>query len=221
MLALAGDTPGVFHVDLELRYLPVTNAVKSLVSAGAIGPPLLVRVVLESDWGRQWAEGERVAGLSTWYIDVIDTLIEEPATSVFVGGAGPGPDSPIEVGTASFKFPSGAVGEWAFNLRSGADLDLRLRIIGADGEIEADLLRGAYRHRRPGESWTTGEAGCSHPVHGFVGMRESIMAFFAAVMGEKDSRSGPEVYERVHSMQAAVWRSATAGTAVQTDTEGV
>ena len=79
MLALAADSRGVFHVDLELRYVPVTAAVKSLVSAGAIGPPLLVRVMLECDWGRQWATGESVGGLSTWYIDAIDALIEEPA----------------------------------------------------------------------------------------------------------------------------------------------
>jgi predicted dehydrogenase len=193
--------------------------VKSLVSAGAIGRPLLVRVVQECDWGRQWATGEMLGGLSTWYIDAIDALIEEPADRVFMGGAGagPGPDSPIQVGTASFRFPGGAIGEWAFNLRSGADLDLRLRVIGAGGEIEADLLSGGYRHRRPGEGWTTGEAVSSTPIHGFVGMREAVMAFLAAVRRERDTLSGPDVYRRVQSMQAAIWRSVTAGTAVQPD----
>lgn len=217
MLALAVDSPDVFHVDLELRYVPVTDAVKSLVTAGAIGPPLLVRVMLECDWGRRWATGESVGGLSTWYIDAIDALVEEPADRVFMGGAGLGPDSPIQVGTASFRFPGGAIGEWAFNLRSGTDLDLRLRVIGAGGEIEADLLSGSYRHRRLGENWTTGEAVSSNPVHGFVGMREAVTAFLAAVRRERDTLSGPDVYRRVHSMQTAIWRSVTAGTAIRPD----
>ena len=213
LLDLADRSELVFHADLELRYLPVVVALRELLASGRLGRPLLVRVELENDWARGRAFDDRekpesiAAGLSTWYVDLLDALVKKPARRVDLYGSRPRHESVVEIGTAAVQFSDEAFGEWAFNLRSGESLALRMKVVGTKGEAEADLLSGAYRHRVSGGGWLSATADCSRPIHGFVGVRESVEAFLSAVRGQGRTISGADVYRRVHAMQTSLRRS--------------
>jgi predicted dehydrogenase len=219
LLDLADRSELVFHADLELRYLPVIGALREIFAQGELGRPLLVRVELENGWARERAlddvSPESMAGtLSTWYVDLMDAIFEKPTRRVDLYGSRPRHESVVEVGTAAVEYSDEAFGEWAFNLRSGEDLALRIKVAGTEGEAEADLLTGAYRHRVRDSEWVSAAADCSRPVHGFVGMRESVEAFLSAVRGQGRTKSGADVYRRVHAIQMALQRSEAEGTPI-------
>lgn len=212
LLDLAEKSGRVFHADVELRYLPVVAAVRSLVGNGGLGRLLLVRVVLETDWAGRGAMNEPFLGsmafsLGTWYLDVVDALVDRTPERVDLFGSYPAGAPIMQAGTASVQFAEGAVGEWAFNLGSGKELDLRLRVVGTEGEAEANLLDGAFRHHTFGMEWRSESADCARPVLGFVGMRESVGSFVAAVRGEGVSSSGAGMYRRLHTVLSALRRS--------------
>jgi hypothetical protein len=73
-----------------------------------------------------------------------------------------------------------------------------MKLVGTDGEIEANLMDGNYRYRTAGSSWQSGTADCSRPKLGFVGMRESVQAFLAAIQGKRDTYSGAKTYRRIY-----------------------
>jgi predicted dehydrogenase len=211
VLDLAERSDTVFHVDLELRYLPVVDALREMASEGRLGRLLVARVELVNDWFRHRTETEAqkgfdVFGLGTWYIDLLDAIFDQSPERVSVHGSYPRYDNLMELGTAVLEYPDTALGEWQINL-SGGGWELRLNLTGTEGQVEADLMSGIYRYRAAGEAWRTVTVDASRPEHGFVGMRESVLAFLAAVRGETPSRSGPETYRRLHGTLAALTRS--------------
>ena len=109
------------------------------------------------------------------------------------------------------RYPGGCVAEWAFDFRNATKLGLRLQLVGDEGEAEADMVTGEYRYRSKGSGWQDRKAGCSQPVHGFVGMRESIEGFLAAIRGERPTLSGPDVCRRIHTTVEALARLEIAG----------
>ena len=212
----------VFHVDLELRYLPIVAALEEIVIGGGLGRLLQVRVELENDWGRRRvAEAEAQdsigVGLGTWYIDLLDLFAEQVPHRLDVFAGYPTRSDQMEIGTVSIEYPGGLLGEWAFNLRSGKDLELRLKIVGAEGEASADLMSGSYRYRTRQTGWKSGTADCSRPIRGFVGMKESVSAFLGAVTGEGETRSGPAMYSRLHATLGALRRSEAGKASVRLD----
>lgn len=202
LLDKAERTPHVFHVDLELRYLPVLRHLRDMAERGDFGDLMSIAVRHICDWsaGRDAALPAMAPELSTWYIDSIDSIADSTATRVELFTSIPG----HKVGRALFQLSNGATGEWAFDLRSPEPFALTIEVIGSEGAAFADLLSGEYRHRIGDAAWTAGVLDCSRPPLGFVGMRESVHAFLAAVQGDKPSLSGASTYRRIHSMQSAV-----------------
>ena len=204
-LAEQGDV--VFHADLELRYLPVVDALRGMVSEGRLGQLLLARVELANNWVEVEAqERPNVMGLGIWYVDMLDYLVEKEPERVQVFGSYPKFESVMELGTAVLEYPESSLGEWHVNLR-GAERVIRLKVTGTEGEAEADLLTGTYRYLISGKGWRSAKADCTRPEHGFVGMRESVLGFLSAVRGESRSRSGPDVYRRLFNTLAAMSQS--------------
>ena len=213
-LDMAGRSGLVFHADLELRYHPVVAAVADLLD-DKLGPALLVRVVQHCNWAMTWSEdaverGGMASGLSIWYLDPIDALLDRRPRRVDVMGARPRFERAVETGSALVEY-DGAVGEWAFNLRSPERLSLRLEVAALEGEAEADLMTGRYRHRTGSPDWVEAEAPPAQPAYGFVGMRECVAAFLSAVRGEGPSLTGPEVLRRVHATATAFHGSVRSG----------
>ena len=207
VLDLAGKSERVFHVDLELRYLPVVSAIRDIVSSGNLGRLLLIRVELANDWARVEAEPEQerdVFGLGTWYIELIDAFVGREPQRVDVFASYPRYPALMELGTFTLQYPDDVVGEWFINLRDGEDWELRMKLVGTEGEAEANLIDGTYRYRAAGGVWQSGTADCSRPEYGFVGMRESILAFLAAIRGERDTWSGPKTYRRLYRSLGAL-----------------
>ena len=222
--ALAVQVPDemVFHADLELRYLPVVTKLSQVVSSGQLGRLLKVRVELDNDWGmngeiREPFQASTVFGLGNWYVDLFHAFIETKPVRVDIFGSYPRSATLMEVGTATVQYSDGVTGEWAFNLRSSQELDLRLRVVGTDGQAEADLITGAYGYRSRDGGEANGSADCSRPVYGFVGMRESIEAFLAAVQGGPATASGTDTYRRLHSVLSALRRSEHEARSVRLD----
>jgi len=200
VLELAGISKKVFHVDLELRYLPVVSAIRDIVSSGNIGRLLLVRVELANDWARVEVEPEQernVFGLGTWYIDLLDAFVGRKPQRVDVFASYPRYPNLMESGTFTLQYPDAVVGEWSVNLRDGKEWELHMKLVGTEGEVEANLMDGTYCYRAAEGYWRSGTADCSRPEYGFVGMRESVLAFVAAMQGERNTCSGPKVYRRL------------------------
>ena len=202
LLDKAELTPHVFHVDLELRYLPVLRHLRDMVERGDFGNLMSIEVRHVCDWSarRDPALPAMAPGLSTWYIDAIDSVADSSATRVKLFTATPR----HEVGRALFQLSNGATGEWAFDLRSPEPFSLTIEVIGSEGAAFADLLSGEYSHRTGDANWTADVLACSRPTLGFVGMRESVHAFLAAVQGDTPTLSGASTYKRIHSMQSAM-----------------
>jgi predicted dehydrogenase len=202
LLDKAERAPQVFHVDLELRYLPVLRHLREMAERGDFGDLMSIEVRHVCDWSaeRDAALPPMAPGLSTWYIDAIDSIANSAATRVELFTSLPG----HKVGRALFQLSNGATGEWAFDLRSPEPFSLTIEVIGNDGAAFADLLSGEYLHRIGDADWTAGVLDCSRPTLGFVGMRESVHAFLAAVQGDMPTLSGSSTYKRIHSMQSAV-----------------
>lgn len=199
LLDKAKRSPHVFHVDLELRYLPVLRHIRDMAGRGEFGDLMSIEVRHVCDWSaqRDAALPAMAPGLSTWYIDAIDSVANSAATRVELFTAPPR----HEIGRALFQLSNGATGEWAFDLRSPEPFSLTIEVIGSEGSAFADLLSGEYRHRTGDADWTAGVLDCSRPALGFVGMRESVHSFLAAVNGDTPTLSGASTYKRIHSMQ--------------------
>ena len=214
LVDMAGRSGLVFHADMELRYHPVVRAMAALLE-DRLGPALSVRVVQQCNWAMTWSEdaverGGMASGLSIWYLDPIDALLDRRPRRVDVIGARPRFERAVETGSALIEY-DGAVGEWAFNLRSPERLSLRLEVAALEGEAEADLITGQYRYRTGSPDWVEGEAPPAQPAYGFVGMRECVAAFLGAVRSEGRSLTGPEVLRRVHAASTAFDQSVKSG----------
>ena len=193
---VADSSAAALHVDLELRYLPVVQAVVGLTTRGVLGRPRSVKVELTNDWGRRRGArhmGTVVSGLATWYADLVELFAGGTIEEVELVGS-----DAMESGTAKLRYSDGLTGEFEFELDGPSTWDLRLKVATAAGEAQADLFTGYYRHRVGDGDWTTGVADCLRPDYGFVGMRESVAAFVSAIRGEQPTMSGPDVYRGLH-----------------------
>ena len=172
LLDLSGRSGLVLHADMELRYHPVVAAIAGLLG-DRLGPALAVRVIQRCNWAMTWDEeaverGAMASGLSIWYLDPVDALLDSEPRRVDVIGARPRFPRAVEAGSALVEY-DGAVGEWAFNFRSPERLSLRLEVVALEGEAEADLMTGRYRYRAGSPDWVGAEAPPALPSYGFVG----------------------------------------------------
>ncbi len=192
----------VCHTDLELRYIPVISTIKKLIS-DTIGSPLSVRIILNCDWGKTWAEdvvksGEMASGLSIWYLDAIDAIFNQWPDNIYVTGTRPRFELAMEMGVALVRFGK-ATGEWSFNFHSLGEFSLQIEIAATDGEVQADLVTGTYRYRSQSSKWVHGKTSPAQPLYGFAGIRECADAFIRAIKTKSTTLTRPEVVKRVHA----------------------
>jgi len=202
-LETIGAASSVVQTDLELRYLPVMDAVADLIARGAIGAVRLARISLWCDWGHRGelsklADDGIAFALGPWYLDVLDAVLADMPEEVQLTGGYARNGRFLDHGWAVLRYAGGAVGCFEINLLAPKGDKVHLRVVGDGGEIEADLITGDYRRRGEDGNWTEGSAPPSLPKCGFVGMRECIRDFVDAVTERRAARTTPDVMRRVH-----------------------
>ena len=195
---------GIVQADLELRYLPVLDAIQARISQGILGIPRMVRVRLCCDWGYsggEWFDEVQQQDffhwLGHWYLDVLDVLAGEPATRVAVLGGYAANGNLMDHGWASLEYPGGLLGQFEFNLTLPQGTVVELDISCESGELRADPKTGTWKWRGESGGWHREQTPASTPVCGFEGMRESIHGFVDAIRMGKTPRAGLEVAGRI------------------------
>ena len=221
ILHVMSGSGAVVQCDLEVRYLPVMGFVRELLAGGAIGSPLMGRVRLWADWGYgggNWTQSPEDEGffpwLGCWYLDLLDCVFGQSPVRVSVTGGHAMNGRLMDHGLATLAYPNGGVGEVEFNLVAVGGLSVMVSVLGTRGELEAELTTGCCRRRAADGEWHEVTRDCSRPMHGFVGMRESITDFFACIREGRESEAGVEVCRRVHTGMLACARSEALGQSV-------
>jgi len=204
----------VIQADLELRYLPVIDAMGRLVASGTIGDVLMAKIRLWCNWGYgggKWNRNPEEEGffpwLGCWYLDVLDCVFESPPLTASVVGGHAANGRLMDHGWAMLEYPNGRIGQFEFNLVAVAGLDIRLSVLGTQGELEADLGSGHCRWRTADAAWQEAVHPASQPVHGFEGMRECLVDFLDAVGSNRAPKADVEVARRVHAAMLACARA--------------
>ena len=206
LVDLAGRSEKVFHPDLELRYLPVVGRLRDLASSGRLGA--IRRILVDLKMPSEATDvSSYIFAFGPWYIDLVNTIAQGEAERVEVTGDDAVRGAPIRKGTAMVHYKGGATGQWTYDFGPGPGLSIHVSVAGSEGEAEANLSDGTYRHRRTDGEWQSGTADCSRPMYGFVGMRECLSAFLSAVRGEGDAPSGAQSYRRLQVILTALQRT--------------
>ena len=197
VLELAENGSGVFHSDVEPRYLPLVPAIRSLFySEGVLGELRSFSLDHEMLLSSEYSGSSIFFGLGPWYVDLLDAFAQSPADQIELTSGRRRDDGLLVTGHTNIKYESGVTATWHFGFEGPRELGLSVVLMGEKGEAQADLTTGEYRWRLTGGEWQTATADCSRPEAGFIGMRESIHAFLAAVRGEGMTMSGPDVIRR-------------------------
>lgn len=194
----------VVQADLELRYLPVIDAVLACIQSGKVGEPLMAKIRLWCNWGYGGgAWYDEVQGqsfflwLGCWYLDVLDCIFKRAATQASVVGGCQSNGTLMDAGWASLMYSDGRIGQFEFNLVIPQETVIELTVGCRSGEIVADLQTGQWRWRGEEGDWHLEHIPASTPAHGFVGMRESLRGFFHTIRAGGRPRANVEVMRRV------------------------
>jgi len=224
-LSVMAASDRVIQADLELRYLPVIDAVRELLASGTIGNLLSAKIRLWCNWGYgggNWGPKTETEGffpwLGCWYLDVLDCVFEAPPLRAAVCGGHAANGRLMDHGWATLEYPEGRIGQFEFNLVAVAGRDITLSILATRGELEADLVGGFCRWRAAGATWQESSHPASQPAHGFEGMRECLVEFLDAVGGNRPVKADVQVARRVHAAMLACARAEAEKTSVPVDT---
>jgi predicted dehydrogenase len=209
LLTKAGLCSQVVCADLELRCLPVVRLMCETLAVGTVGDVASAHLRLWAEWARDsefdWpgdiAEQGWSLWLGCWYLDLLDAVFaEQPQAAHFFAGRpitnSPAPDNARIV----LQYGSGRLGHFDYSLAAPTGLDITLHVAGSEGEIEANLIEGTSRWRTTTQpQWQDAHAPASQPVHGFVGMRESIQDFLDAIQQNKTPSADLPAVKRIHA----------------------
>jgi predicted dehydrogenase len=197
VLSLAENGSAVFHSDVEPRYLPAVASIRSLFgSDGELGELRSLSLDHEMLLSSEYSGSSIFFGLGPWYVDLLDAFAGSPVDRIELVPGRHRDDGLLVTGEANIKYESGVTAAWHFGFEGPREIGLSVSLTGAKGEVKADLTTGEYRWRLTDGEWKSAVADCSRPEAGFIGMRESIHAFLAAVRGEGQTMSGPDVIRR-------------------------
>ena len=195
---------GVVQADLELRYLPMMDAILACIQSGGVGEPLMAKIRLWCNWGYgggEWydevQEQSFFLWLGCWYLDALDCIFKQPAIGASVVGGCHSNGTLMDAGWASLVYSGGGIGQLEFNLVIPQETTIELTVACQSGEIVADLQTGRWRWRGEAGDWHREHTPASTPAYGFVGMRESLQEFFDAIHAGGRPRADIDVMRRV------------------------
>ncbi len=193
----------VVQCDLELRYVPAVREVRRLLEAGTFGDVLMAKVRHWCDWSRTYGDEAGSEGLflwlGCWYLDMLDVVFEAAPSKVQVAGGRHVGEHLFDHGYALLRYPDHRLGVYELNLVAAAGTEILLHVTASGGEIVVDVSTGVCRQRKTGnEQWETTTIPTMQPVHGFVGMAESIHDFFKAIRDGQTPLADVVATRRVH-----------------------
>ncbi len=195
---------GVVQADLELRYLPVMDAILACIQSGKVGEPLMAKIRLWCNWGYgggEWydevQEQSFFLWLGCWYLDVLDCIFKQAAVGASVVGSRHSNGTLMDVGWGSLVYSNGGIGQLEFNLVIPQETTIELAVACRSGEIIADLQTGRWQWRGEAGDWHLEHTPASTPAYGFVGMRESLRGFFDTIHTGGRPRANVDVMRRV------------------------
>ena len=204
LLRVFAESKYIVQADLELRYLPVMQAVSRQISSGQLGQPHMAKVRLWCNWGYRggpWldeVQGQSLfLWLGFWYLDVLDCIFSTTPTNACVVGGYASNGTLMDHGWASLTYPGHRIGQFEFNLTATQETEIELLLACQDGEIHADLRSGVCRWRNHSRDWQSERQPASEPVFGFEGMREAVHDFVHAIRSGKPPRANLAVIHRV------------------------
>ena len=214
ILALMSASSRVVQADFEVRYLPVMDFVRAQIVSAAIGDPLMAKVRLWANWGYgggNWNQNPEKDGffpwLGCWYLDLLDCVFAASPTRVNVTAGYAMNGRLMDHGWAALDYADGRLGEFEFSLVAVEGLTVSLTVLGTRGELDAELTTGRCRWRTKGSDWQEATHDCARPMHGFVGMRESIAGFLSAIQHGRPAEANVAVIRRVHEAMLACAQS--------------
>jgi predicted dehydrogenase len=211
VLELANNGNPVFHSDVEPRYLPLVATINGLFgSEGVLGQLRSFSLDHEMLLSSEYSGSSIFFGLGPWYVDLLDAFAQSPADRIELVPGRHRNDGLLVTGQTNIGYESGVTATWHFGFEGPSELGLSVSLTGDKGEVQADLTTGEYRWRLTGDEWQSATADCSRPEAGFIGMRESIHAFLAAIRGEGKTMSGPDVIRRTQPVLLELQRQETA-----------
>ncbi|MBN2292784.1 MAG: Gfo/Idh/MocA family oxidoreductase [Pirellulales bacterium] len=222
MLALMDASTKVVQLDLELRYLPVVEAVKNLLDSGSVGRPLMSKVRLACDWRRGVIEKQNenenegfFPWVAAWYLDLLDCVFSQPPARASVTGDYAAAAHMMDHGFATLEFDGGGIGQFEFFLLGSKEVSITLDILAEGGEIQADIPSGKWQWRKTNEPFQQEHNPASLPAHGFEGMRECITSFVDAALNNTPVLADVDVARRIHAGIVACMLSERAGHTVE------
>ena len=214
VLDAAAASDRVVQADLELRCLPAVDLVRELARSDALGEPLMANVRLWADWGAGDRDWSIVAGddgffpwVACWYLDLLDCVFAAEPVGADVAGGYAMNRQLMDYGCATLTYPRGQTGLFEFSIIAAEGLEVALSLLCANGEVRADLMTGVCQWRERGGKWQRETHDCSRPEYGFVGVRESIADFVAAIRTGHSPRADLDVIRRVQSALARCTRA--------------
>jgi predicted dehydrogenase len=204
--------PQITHADLELALVPAVIKASRLIKEKVIGNIQSASIRLLSNWGPDPDQDlNNINRLSVWYTHVLNVLLEATPKRVLImdGYGSPGRRQCQAIGFYDYD---GVWGELKVNIDSVDPLEIKIEIIGNEGDILINILTGELKLRtKVNREWETKFFPAIQPYADWPGMHESISAFLDAVESKKPSYANANTVAKLHLIGLATEESKDTG----------
>jgi predicted dehydrogenase len=205
-------TSQITHADLELALVPAITKASRLIKEKVIGDIQSASIGLHSNWGPDPDQDlNNIHRLSVWYILVLNVLLDATPKRVLVMD-GYGTTGRRQSQSTGFFDYDGIWGELKVNIDSADVLEIKIEIIGNEGDILINILTGELKLRtKTNREWETKYFPAIQPYADWPGMHESITAFLDAIENKKPSYANANTVATLHLIGLAAEESKDTG----------
>jgi predicted dehydrogenase len=202
----------ITHADLELALVPAITKASGLIKEKVIGDIQSASIRLHSNWGHDPDQNlNNINRLSVWYTHVLNVLLDATPKRVLIMDGYGSPGRRQSQTTGFFDY-DGIWGELKVNIDSADPLEIKIEIIGNEGDILINLLTGELKLRtKVTREWETKYFPAIQPYADWPGMHESISAFLDALENKTPSYANAHTVAKLHLIGLATEESKDTG----------
>jgi predicted dehydrogenase len=211
-LKILVTVPQITHADLELALVPAVTKASELIKEKIIGNIQSASIRLQSNWGPDPDQDiNNINRLSVWYTHVLNVLLDATPIRVLVMD-GYGTSGRRQSQSTGFYDYNGIWGELKVNIDSAGELTINIEIIGSEGDMLINLLKGELKSRtKNNPEWRIDYFPAIQPYADWPGVHESITAFLDAIESKKPSFANANVVTNLHLIGMAAEESKETG----------